>query len=58
MVVKDPFPLTGNLSEKKWNAEMDALETNWLLKLADTQDEYQEEHMRLENRIPPKVVDL
>jgi hypothetical protein len=52
MVVKDIFPLTEKLSETKWNAEMDALETNWLLKLAETQNEYQEERMRLESSPP------
>lgn len=29
----------------KWNAMMDALEANWLVKMANTRDEYKCEHV-------------
>ena len=47
MVAKDPFPFNNKLSEARWNAQMNALESNWRSKLAETRDEYQEELMRL-----------
>ncbi len=47
MVVKDQFPFTDKLSEERWNAVMDALEKNWLSRIAATKAEYQEERIRL-----------
>lgn len=39
---------------QKWNAMMDALEANWLVKMADTRDEYRRDGLpSLENMLEP-----
>ncbi len=38
---------TETTETRKWNAMMDALEANWLVKMADTRDEYQRERLAI-----------
>jgi hypothetical protein len=42
----------GSLLDERWNAMMDALETNWLTRISSTRAEYQQELTQLNAKLP------
>ena len=54
MAANDQNSIYGEIQEARWNAKMDALETNWLTRIEDTRAEYQDERMRLNGEEPMK----